>query len=55
MSSALNSELNSFHRFISEQLSVGRGDVSTMANGDSGMPLNDFDREFRRRHGNGFK
>lgn len=83
MSSALNSEMNSFHRFITEQLSIGRGDVSPeealdlwraehplsaieeddllavrealadMANGDSGMPLAEFDREFRQRHGLG--
>lgn len=85
MSSVLNSELNSFHRFISEQLSVGRGDVSPeealdlwradhplgeteeedmlavrealadMANGDGGVPLEEFDREFRQRHGIGPK
>ncbi|HVA46783.1 MAG TPA: hypothetical protein VNH11_10500 [Pirellulales bacterium] len=81
MSGGLGSELSSFHRFISEQLSVGRGDVSPeealdlcrtrhpaadeegdavlavqealtdMENGDAGIPLQEFDREFRRRHG----
>lgn len=80
MSSVLNSELNSFYRFISEQLSVGRGNVSPeealdlwradhplgdteeedvlavrealddMANGDVGVPLDQFDRDFTQRH-----
>ena len=72
-----DSELGSFHQFISEQLSVGRVDVSPeealdlwrsqhpdtddvlavqealadMANGDEGLPIEEFDREFRRRRG----
>ncbi|HEV3344780.1 MAG TPA: hypothetical protein VG125_30670 [Pirellulales bacterium] len=85
MSGGLESELTSFHRFISEQLSEGHGDVSPeealdlwrghhptahaeeddvlavrealtdMENGDTGVPLEEFDREFRRRHGLGAK
>jgi hypothetical protein len=80
MSGSLNSELSSFHRFISEQLNIGRSEVSPeealdlwrsehpiavaeeddiqavraalddMENGDKGIPLEEFDREFRRRH-----
>ena len=83
--SGLESELTSFHRFIAEHLSEGRGDVSPeealdlwrthhpvadadddvvlavrealadMENGDAGVPLEEFDREFRRRHGLGSK
>lgn len=77
MSGSVDSELSSFHRFISEQLNVGRGDVSPeealdlwrmqhpddeavlavqealedMEVGDEGMPLEEFDRDFRQRHG----
>jgi hypothetical protein len=83
MPSGLESELTSFHRFISEQLSEGHSNVSPeealdrwrtqhpladaeeddiaavreaiadMENGDAGLALDDFDREFRTRHGLG--
>lgn len=84
MSGGLDSELTSFHRFISEQLSVGHGNVSPeealdlwrskhpaadadedvlavqealadMENGDDGLPHEEFDRDFRLRHGLGAK
>lgn len=83
MSGGLDSELSNFHRFISEQLSVGHNNVSPeealdlwrlqhpvadaddedlsavqealtdMESGDEGVPLQEFDREFRGRHGLG--
>lgn len=81
MSSGVESELVSFHRFVADQLSPGRENVSPeealdlwrtqhpsaesdddailavqealddMKSGDEGIPVREFDREFRIRHG----
>lgn len=77
MSGSIDSDLSSFHRFISEHLSVCGGDLSPeealdlwrmqqpdddaiaavqealqdMEEGDEGIPLDQFDRDFRQRHG----
>ena len=81
MAGTVDSELNRFHQFISEQLRCERAEVSPeealdlwrmkhpmpalmdetvsaleeairdMEEGDEGIPIEDFDREFRRRHG----
>ena len=83
MSSGVESELVSFHRFVADQLKQGQRDVSPeealdlwrtqhpsqeladdtvlavqealddMQAGDQGLPLDQFDREFRVRHGLG--
>ncbi|HJT32552.1 MAG TPA: hypothetical protein VJ783_10955 [Pirellulales bacterium] len=81
MSSEVESELVSFHRFVADQLRQGHEDVSPekaldrwrtqhlptepdddavlavqealdgMKSGDQGIPITEFDREFRIRHG----
>ncbi|MBI4606151.1 MAG: hypothetical protein HY721_29645 [Planctomycetes bacterium] len=83
MPSKLQAELIRFHRFISDRLGQGAGDLSPeealdlwraenpspdehaeavaalreaiadMKAGDSGQPLEEFDREFRERRGLG--
>ncbi len=81
MSSIESNELASFHSFVSDQLRVGRGNVSPeealdlwraqhpapdsedeetlavrealedMRRGDTGLAIDQFDHEFRSRHG----